>query len=188
MLIDMANSASQEAKAALARGMTLSLVANAETQAEWDAVRRAHQPWGSRAKRGRADGTLRTLDVCRGFTLACVRCGSLVHWMAARCRASKAGRIDFIAGDGCSSRGCSINHRPAQFTSSQRSMAAGLEAGTRLLINWPKGRDALQVQVQASEAALDAAARARIAQMCAVKAQRRRGRSRKPKSRVRSEL
>ena len=188
MLLDMANSASHEAKAALARGVTLSLVANAKTQAEWDAVRRAHQPWGSRDKRGRADGTLRTLDMCRSFTLTCVRCGSLVHWMAARCRANKAGRIGFVPGDGCSSRGCSVNHRPAQFTSSQRSMAAGLETGARLLIDWPEGRGALQVQVQASEAAIDAAARTRIAQMHAVKARRRRSNSRKPGQRVHPEL
>ena len=41
MLLDMAISATQEAKAALARGATLSMVASAATQAEWDAVRRA---------------------------------------------------------------------------------------------------------------------------------------------------
>ena len=191
MLLDMAMSATAEAKAALACGATLSMVASAETQTKWDAVRQTHQPWGSRAKHGYADGTLHTLDMCRGLTLVCVRCDALVHWMAARRRARCEGRDSFRPGDGCSGRCCSINHRPAQFITSQRSMAAGLEAGTRLLITWPGGLAALRVQVQPADAALDAAARARIAQLRTLKARHRRGRrlgGRKPGQRVHPEL
>jgi len=152
MLLDLVMSANmlcseEEWERALEEGVSISLDASLQTRREWAAARGQHQSWCLRARRGHAHGTQHALSTCRGFTLVCVRCGSLVHWMAARCRARKAGRDAFEPGDGCSSRCCSLNHRPAQYTSSQLAMAAALEAGTRLLIAWPLGRAAREVQL-----------------------------------------
>jgi hypothetical protein len=152
MLLDLAMTAnmlcSEEAwERALEEGVSISLDASLHTRRAWTAARGQHQSWCFRARRGYADGTQHALSTCRGFTLVCVRCGSLVHWMAARCRARRAGRDAFEPGDGCSSRCCSLNHRPAQYASSQLAMAAALEAGTRLLIAWPLGRTARKVQL-----------------------------------------
>lgn len=178
MVLDLAISAAPDALREIEDGTMLSLVASAETHGRWADERGRHHPWGSRAKRGLADGTLRTLDVCRGLTLVCQRegCGSLVHWMAARRRARAANRDNFEPGDGCSSRSCSGNHRPAQHHTGQRSMAAGLEKpladkGGRLLITWPVDTQAREVQVlpraravaQAATTRLDAAAAAAAA-------------------------
>jgi hypothetical protein len=152
MLLDLVMSSNmlcseEEWERALEEGVSISLDASLQTRREWAAARGQHQSWCLRARRGHAHGTQHALSTCRGFTLVCVRCGSLVHWMAARCRARKAGRDAFEPGDGCSSRCCSLNHRPAQYTSSQLAMAAALEAGTRLLIAWPLGRAAREVQL-----------------------------------------
>jgi len=139
MLLDLVMSSNmlcseEEWERALEEGVSISLDASLQTRREWAAARGQHQSWCLRARRGHAHGTQHALSTCRGFTLVCVRCGSLVHWMAARCRARRAGRDAFEPGDGCSSRCCSLNHRPAQYASSQLAMAAALEAGTRLLI------------------------------------------------------
>jgi len=152
MLLDLVMSSNmlcseEEWERALEEGVSISLDASLQTRREWAAARGQHQSWCLRARRGHAHGTQHALSTCRGFTLVCVRCGSLVHWMAARCRARRAERDAFEPGDGCSSRCCSLNHRPAQYTSSQLAMAAALEAGTRLLIAWPPGRATREVQL-----------------------------------------
>jgi len=150
MLLDLAGSAhlsEHDVALALEEGVALSLDASLATRQAWSAERGRYHPWGSRAKRGHADGTLHALRVCRNLTLVCVRCGSLVHWMSARSRARKAGREAFAPGDGCSSRCCSLNHRPAQYRCGQMAMARALESGTRALIAWPSGCAAREVQV-----------------------------------------
>jgi hypothetical protein len=53
--------------------------ASLQTRREWAAARSQHQSWCLRARRGHAHGTQHALSTCRGFTLVCVRCGSLVH-------------------------------------------------------------------------------------------------------------
>ena len=166
MVLDLAISASAEAAHELECGTTLSLVASMTTRESWTASRRRHHAHGSRAKRGLADGTLRTLEVCRGLTLVCLRCGSLVHWMAALSRASKCNREEFAPGDGCSNRGCSLNHRPAQYCTGQLAMATGLKRpvlaqGARYLIEWPAGRSARIVYIQPRACAVAEASNAR---------------------------
>jgi hypothetical protein len=159
MLLDLASSAhlsEHDDARVLEEGVTLTLDACLTTRQAWSAERRRYHPWGSRAKRGHADGTLQALRVCRSFTLICVRCGSLVHWMSARSRAFKAEREAFAPGDGCSSRCCSLNHRPAQYLSGQMAMAAALEACTRALIAWPSGCGAREIQVLPQAATLAA--------------------------------
>ena len=161
MLIDLAICATTAGERELELGATLSLDASDSTRDGWAAERRRHHSWGSRAKRGHADGTLWALGACRGLTVVCVGCGSLVHWLAARARARKAGRDAFAPGDGCSGRTCSLNHRPAQHLRSQLAMAAGLASGSRWLIEWPEGRSAREVRVLARARALDTARTAR---------------------------
>ena len=167
MILDLAESAEEDAVRAIEDGVTLSLVASLATRNAWDASRRRHHAWGSRDKRGHADGTLRALEVCRGLTLVCVRCGALVHWMAARRCARKANRGAFAPGDGCSGRGCSGNHRPKQHASGQLAMAAALErpalaSGARYLIAWPQDRWARKLHVQPRTHATLAANNARL--------------------------
>jgi hypothetical protein len=150
MLLDMATTACMECsdiELAFEEGFVLSLDASLSTRRAWNDSRSMYHLWGSRARRGHAEGTQQALNICRGLTMVCVRCESLVHWMAARCRARKAGRDTFAPGDGCSSRSCSLNHRPAQHASSQLAMAAGLKTAERLLVLWPSGRAARQVEV-----------------------------------------
>lgn len=136
------------------------LVADADTRAAWAAARARHQPWGSRAARGHAQGTRNMLAACSRFTLVCQAedCGALVHWLAARRRARAAGRVAFAPGDGCTSRSCAKRHRPSQFLASQCSMAAGLQSGTRRLVKWPSGLDARALDVRPQAAAQQAAA------------------------------
>ena len=72
-------------------GAMLLLDASDVTHARWVDDRARHVPWDSRERRGFAEGTLDTLDVCRSVTLICQQegCGALVHWMSAR-KAAKA--------------------------------------------------------------------------------------------------
>ena len=79
MLIDLAICATTAGERELELGATLSLDASDSTRDGWAAERRRHHSWGSRAKRGHADGTLWALGACRGLTVVCVGCGSLVH-------------------------------------------------------------------------------------------------------------
>ena len=105
---------------------------------------------------------------------AAAGCASLVHMQAARRQANAADQTDYLPGDGCGSKQCSSNFRPGQFYSNQKRMATALERGERLLIAWPRGLDAREVEVQPVQAARDAAARARIARLLALRAARRR--------------
>jgi hypothetical protein len=148
------------------QGVVLSLEPSAETYARWASDRARHHPWGPRALRGYAEGTLDALDVCRSLTLICQRegCGALVHWMTAHRAAKAAGRVAFVIGDGCYGRACSRHFRPSRFKARQRAMAtavcADLAEGGRNCIEWPQGRNAREVCVlstQAARAAVDAA-------------------------------
>jgi hypothetical protein len=118
--------------------VTLTLDASFDTFHSWVETR-ARAPSVLRAKRGHADGTLDSLATCASLTLECARCGALVHWLAARARARKAGRALHAPGDGCTSRACAINFRRGQFLKAQLSMAVRLAAGQRKLIDWPEG-------------------------------------------------
>ena len=154
--------------------IVVSLDAGLDSHTEWAESRARHQPYGSREKRGLAEGTLRALATAQALTAVCsvVGCSSLVHVQAARRQAKAAGRADYLPGDGCGSRGCSLKHRPGQFLSNQRSMASKLENGRRLLIAWPRGLGAREVVVQSMKTASAAAARARIERMRALKVAR----------------
>ena len=146
MVYDLVSTATVEAARELDLGATLALDASLDTRRAWDAARRRHHP-GGRDGKGYADGTQHALAVCRGFTLRCAVCGSLVHWMAARTRARKAKRVHFMPGDGCSGRSCSLNFRPGQHKAGQRKMAHALSTGARRLIAWLPSLDARIVNV-----------------------------------------
>ena len=154
--------------------VVVSLDAGLDTHLEWAEARARHHSWGSRAKRGLAKGTLRALGTAQALTVVCSAegCSSLVHVQAARRQANAAGRDVYLPGDGCGSRRCSLNHRPGQFHHNQRTMAAALEGGRRLLIAWPDGLAAREVKLQTVQAARDAAALARIGRMRAMKTAR----------------
>lgn len=141
----------------------VSLDAGQDTRAEWAAARARHHPYGSRARRGRAEGTLRAIGTAQALTLRCQVDGALVHMQAARRRARAEGRDKYEAGDGCCSRRCSRNFRPAQFLRGQVSMADGLEHGARFLIEWPIGLGAREVSVLPARTAVEAATTARAA-------------------------
>lgn len=144
-------------------GAVLSLDASDATYARWIDDRARHIPWGSRARRGFADGTMDALDVCRSVTLVCQQegCGALVHWMTARRAAKAAGRDAFAIGDGCSGRGCSRHYRPSRFKARQRKMAMAMRErpteGGRVCCEWPCGRSARELRVMPMHAACTAA-------------------------------
>ena len=144
----------------------VSLRAGADAHKEWAQARARHHPYGSRARRGRAAGTLRAIGTAQALTLSCQRDSALVHAQAARRQARAAGRSEYEPGDGCSSRLCSRNFRPAQFLRGQEAMAAGLECGERLLISWPATLSATKVVLQPARAACTVAEEARAAAPC----------------------
>lgn len=78
------------------------------------------------------------LRSANSFTLLCqtVGCGALVNYVSAKRSKSSQKRRHCLVGDGCGSRSCSSNHRPAQFKESQLQMALGLQRGTRTLVPW----------------------------------------------------
>jgi hypothetical protein len=135
----------------------VSLDAGQDSRAEWAAARARHHPYGSRARRGRAVGTLRAIGTAQALTLRCQADGALVHMQSARRQARAEGRDEYEAGDGCGSRRCSRNFRPAQFLRGQASMADGLEHGARFLIEWPTGLGARKVTVLPARAAVETA-------------------------------
>ena len=141
--------------------VVVSLDAGVDSHEEWAASRARHHPYDSRARRGRAKGTLRSIGTAQALTLRCRADGALVHMQSARRRARAEGRDEYEAGDGCSSRRCSRNYRPAQFLRGQASMADGLEDGERLLIEWPIGLGAREVTVLPARTAVEAATAAR---------------------------
>lgn len=141
----------------------VSLDAGQDTRAEWAAARARCHPYGSRAERGRAAGTLRAIGTAQALTLRCRADGALVHMQAARRRARAEGRDEYEAGDGCGSRRCSRNFRPAQFLRGQASMADGLEYGARFLIEWPTELGAREVTVLPARTAVETATMARAA-------------------------
>ena len=141
--------------------VVVSLDAGMDTREEWEASRARHHSYGSRARRGRAKGTLRSIGTAQALTLRCRADGALVHMQSARRRAKAEGRDEYEAGDGCSSRCCSRNFRPAQFLRGQASMADGLEDGARFLIDWPIGLGAREVTVLPACTAIEAATTAR---------------------------
>ena len=71
-------------------------------------------------------------------------CGDLVDWRAACNRAKRDGRMEFVAGDGCSGRGAGCGgrgHRRGRHGEGQRSMRERLEEGRSMLVEWPARRD-----------------------------------------------
>ena len=56
------------------------------------------------------------------------RCQALVDLLAARRQARAGGRVRFEQGDGCASRRCSADHRPAKSRRRQLAMAAALQS------------------------------------------------------------
>ena len=141
--------------------VVVSLDAGMDTREEWEASRARHHSYGSRARRGRAKGTLRSIGTAQALTLRCRADGALVHVQSARRRARAEGREEYMPGDGCSSRHCSRNFRPGQFLHGQMSMADGLEDGERFLIEWPIGLGAREVTVLPARTAVEAATVAR---------------------------
>lgn len=141
----------------------VSLRAGADAHTEWAEARARHHPYGSRARRGHAAGTLRAIGTAQALTLRCKRDGALVHAQSARRQARAAGRDKYEPGDGCGSRLCSSNFRPAQFIRGQEAMAAGLACGERLLIAWPVGLSATEVVLQPAREACAVAEEARAA-------------------------
>ena len=91
--------------ACISHGCTLLQVGGLEALERWDAARRRHHAYGSRAKPGYAEGTAQALAAAQGQTLVCMEpcCGALVHLQAARRQARAAGRSTFVVGDGCAS-------------------------------------------------------------------------------------
>ena len=160
-------------------GGWLRLLPSLDRREEWSYQRRIHHAWGSRDKKGHAEGTQRALRAAHEITLVCDDCGSLVAWVMARKDARADGRQRFNGGDGCGSRGCSRAHKPAQFTKRQIDMAAKLRGRDRALAVWPdEGLRVTALQllpwVEACEAA-DAAEDAAVA-AAAVRRQRKRRR------------
>ena len=117
----------------------VSLDAGQDTRAEWAAARARHHPYGSRARRGRAEGTLRAIGTAQALTLRCQVDGALVHMQAARRRARAEGRDKYEAGDGCSGPLCTDRSycNLKRFKETQVKMANDLLKGERQLIAWP---------------------------------------------------
>ena len=129
----------------VARGCTHIEVAGADALERWASVRRRHNPYGSRARPGHADGTALALAKAQGQTLICMQrhCGSFVHLQAARRHARAAGRMTFSAGDGCASKQCSRAHvQSGRLARRQAQMAAALLDGSRVLVLWPQTTEA----------------------------------------------
>lgn len=101
------------------------------------AARRACWQHGRYPRPGHAASTQLALRHAHTQTLVCVRCFALVDLQAARRLARRAGRVHFLAGDGCASACCSKRHWPARFAAGQQRMAAALLDGKRRLVLWP---------------------------------------------------
>ena len=127
----------------------VSLDADQATFRKWADARARHHAWGSRARRGLACGTRRSLVAAQSLTLVCARegCGALVHMHAATRQARERGRNVYAVGDGCASAVCSANFRPGQALDGQRTMAARMHAGGRHLAEWPALVDARAVWI-----------------------------------------
>ena len=121
-------------------GFTLIQVASAQSVERWEAARRRHHAFGSRAKPGFADGSREAIDASRGHTIVCgaPACGALVHLQVARRHARAAKRLHLADGDGCASQVCSRSHRPKRYATRQAQMARALLACERVLVKRPR--------------------------------------------------
>jgi hypothetical protein len=116
--------------------------ASLEQRAAW-AARRAAFHWNDVGS-GNADGSADGRWQAHVWLLQCEVCGDLVDWRAACNRAKRDGRMEFVAGDGCSGRGAGCGgrgHRRGRHGEGQRSMRERLEEGRRMLVEWPARRD-----------------------------------------------
>ena len=122
---------------------------------------RYHAP-GERARPGFASGSVAArLDIHK-FALQCSRptCRALVDLRSALAAATAAGRMSFVAGDGCGSRACSrsLDWRARRFGVQQRKVAKQLLDGARVLMAWPadkKDKERWFYNAQATRAAAD---------------------------------
>ena len=120
--------------------------------ARWAHMRAHASLYFPRAPPGRAEGTAAALAAMRALTVLCKGCKATVHLQSASRAAAAAGRKEYAMGDGCFSRACAgSRHRPGRFLARQQAMAAALEQGKRLLINFPKEIGSRYVEVCSAE-------------------------------------
>ena len=116
-----------------------------DTPARAERERGRYHPHGTRAGVGLAAGSAAARLEIHRFTMVCSQagCAALVDLRSAKAAATRAGRLDFEAGDGCASRACSRSHhwRSGRFTTEQAKMARLLREGQRRLIAWPRDGD-----------------------------------------------
>ena len=76
----------------------------------------------------------------------------MVHLQSASRAAAAAGRKKYSKGDGCFSRSCAgSKHRPGRFVERQKAMAAALEQGRRMMVNFPKEIGSRYIEVCSAE-------------------------------------
>ena len=126
--------------------------------ARWTADR-ACGAWARNPKPGKSEATRAGLTTAHALTMACATpgCQALVDLLAARRQARAGGRARFEQGDGCASRQCSADHRPAKFRRRQLAMAAALKSTQRWLIRWPSSLTKKSVWLCSQGEAIEAA-------------------------------
>ena len=120
---------------------------------------RACGAWARNPKPGKSEATRAGLTTAHALTMACATpgCQALVDLLAARRQARAGGRARFEQGDGCASRQCSADHRPAKFRRRQLAMAAALKSTQRWLIRWPSSLTKESVWLYSQGEAIEAA-------------------------------
>jgi hypothetical protein len=104
----------------------------------WAQRRARFKPFWGRPGSGGATGSHAALAEATSWVLCCQKCGSITDFRAASRQARAAGRQQVAAGDGCGSKTCSADHRPARFARRQRERAHALLHGAKVLINVPE--------------------------------------------------
>ena len=122
-----------------------------------------HAPDTPAVRKGYSAGSVAARLEIHTFTLVCERpgCDALVDLRCAKTAAKTAGRIAFVAGDGCGNRLCSRrlkDWRAYRFSVQQLKMAGQLQRGERKLIRWPADKEDKQLCLMPSSAAQDVAA------------------------------
>ena len=113
---------------------------SAEDWARWAESRAQHRPLHEQIGKGRAKGTLASLQQNNTFTLICAEpsCRALIDKHSARRQAVRSGRTNYIPGDGCGSYTCAQNrHHKRRFKDRQMCMKAQLASGARVIVRWP---------------------------------------------------
>ena len=110
-----------------------------DRHARWTATR-ARGRENDRPKKGKAEGTARTLQALMSLTLKCRVCKGLVSKSKAVQAANKRNDNTFKPGDGCGSSTCSSNfvNTKKQYLTNQATMRDAIAKGERILIKWPK--------------------------------------------------